>query len=70
VTVFSLPDLKRLATIPVGRGPDWLTFTPDGRRCYVSSAGSNSVSSIDTATLKELSRIPVGKIPKRIIATE
>ncbi len=68
VSVFSLPDLKRLATIPTGRGPDWLTFLPDNSRCYVSNAGADSVSVIDIASRKELSRIPVGKIPKRIIA--
>jgi YVTN family beta-propeller protein len=70
VSVFALPDLKRIATIPVGRGPDWMTFTPGGERCYISNAGSNSVSSIDTASLKELKRIPVGKIPKRIITAD
>jgi YVTN family beta-propeller protein len=70
VSVFALPDLKRITTIPVGRGPDWLVFTPDGKRCYISNAGANSVSAIDALTFKELTRIPVGKIPKRIIATE
>jgi len=68
VSVFSLPDLKRLATIPTGRGPDWLAFLPDNSRCYVSNAGSDSVSAIDVASRKELARIPVGKVPKRIIA--
>ena len=70
VSVFSLPDLKRLGATPVGRGPDWLTFTPDNKRCYVSNAGSDSVSVLDVATRKELTRIPVGKVPKRIIAVE
>jgi YVTN family beta-propeller protein len=70
VSVYSLPDLKRVATIKVGRGPDWMVFTPDGKRCYVSNAGSNSVSAIDAAGLKEVVRIPVGKVPKRIIAAE
>lgn len=70
VSVFSMPDLKRLATIAVGRGPDWLTFTPDSRRCYVSNAGSDSVSVLDVAARKEMTRIPVGKVPKRIIAVE
>src|SRR5690349_5240810 len=70
VSVFSLPDLKRLATIPVGDGPDWLTFTPDSRLCYVSNAGSDSVSVIDMPLFRELTRIPVGKVPKRIIATD
>jgi YVTN family beta-propeller protein len=68
VSVFSMPGLHRLATIPVGKGPDWLTFTPDGARCYVSNAGADSVSAIDVASRKELARIPVGKVPKRIIA--
>jgi YVTN family beta-propeller protein len=68
VSVYSMPALHRLATIPVGRGPDWLTFTPDSARCYVSNAGSDSVSAIDVASRKELARIPAGKVPKRIIA--
>jgi YVTN family beta-propeller protein len=70
VSVFSLPDLTRLGTTLVGNGPDWLTFTPDSRRCYVSNAGSNSVSVLDVATRVELAKIPVGKIPKRIIGTD
>ena len=61
---------ERLATIPVGRGPDWLTFTPDSKRVFISNAGSNSVSVIDVATHKELRKIPVGKIPKRIITVQ
>jgi YVTN family beta-propeller protein len=70
VSVYSLPDLKRLATIPLGNAPDWLTFTPDSRRCYVSNAGSDSVSAIDMTSLHELTRIPVGKVPKRLIAAD
>jgi len=70
VSVYSLPDLKRLATIPVGNAPDWVTFTPDSRRCYVSNAGSDSVSAIDMTSLHELGRIPVGKMPKRLIAAD
>jgi YVTN family beta-propeller protein len=70
VSVFSMPDLVRLATIPVGRGPDWLTFTPDAKRCYVSNAGGNSVSALDVTARREIGRIPVGRIPKRIIAVE
>ncbi len=70
VYVYSLPDLKLIGSVPVGRGPDWLSFTPDGKRCYVSNAGEDSVSAIDVASRKELARIPVGKVPKRIIAVE
>jgi YVTN family beta-propeller protein len=64
---YSLPDLKLLGGVPVGHDPDWLTFTPDGTRLYVANAGSNSVSVLDTAAIKELRRIPVGHVPKRNI---
>jgi len=70
VSVYTLPGLTRKATIPVGNGPDWLTFTPDSRLCYVSNAGSDTVSAIDMALLRELTRISVGKVPKRLIAAE
>jgi YVTN family beta-propeller protein len=70
VSVFSLPDLKLLTTIPVGKGPDWMTILPNGSKCYVSNSGSNTVSVIDVASRKELTQIPVGKIPKRIISVE
>jgi len=65
-----MPGLDRLATIPVGHGPDWLVFTPDSKRCFVSNAGSNSVSVMDVAARKEIAKVPVGKIPKRIICTD
>jgi YVTN family beta-propeller protein len=68
VSVFSLPDLKRLGTTRVGRAPDWLTFTADGARCYVSNAGSDAVSVLDAASRREVTRIPVGAMPKRIIS--
>ena len=62
---YSLPDLKLLGESKVGHHPDWLTFTPDGKRVYVANAGSNSVSVVDVATHKELMQIPVGQVPKR-----
>jgi YVTN family beta-propeller protein len=47
--------------------PDWVTLTPDGKRAYVANAGANSVSVIDIASRKEITRIPVGQVPKRNI---
>ena len=70
VSVFSLPDLRRLGTTRVGQAPDWLTFTADGTRCYVSNAGSDTVSVVDVGSRKEVSRIPVGAMPKRIISVD
>jgi YVTN family beta-propeller protein len=68
VSVFSLPDLKRLSTTHVGKAPDWMTFSADGSRCYVSNAGSDAVSVLEVASHKELTRVPVGAMPKRIIS--
>ncbi len=65
VAAYSLPDLKPLGIVPIGRHPDWLTFSPDGARLYVACAGSNSVSVVDVKGMKEVAKIPVGQVPKR-----
>src|SRR5262249_1575795 len=68
VSVFSLPDLRRLGTTRVGQGPDWLTFSADGTRCYVPNAGWDRVSGGEVVSRKEVTRIRVGGRPKRIIS--
>ena len=67
VYAYSMPDLKLLGGVSVGHHPDWLTFTPDSKFVYVANAGSNSVSVIDVAARKEITRVPVGQVPKRNI---
>jgi YVTN family beta-propeller protein len=62
---YSLPDLKLLGSADVGESPDWVTLTPDGKTAYVANAASNSVSVVDVRSMKELTRIPVGQVPKR-----
>jgi YVTN family beta-propeller protein len=64
---YSLPDLKLLGSTDVGLSPDWVTLTPDGKKAYVANAGSNSVSVVDIKSMKELTRVPVGQVPKRNI---
>ena len=64
---YSLPDLNVMGSTGVGRAPDWLTLTPDDRTAYVANAASNSVSVVDIPSMKELTRIPVGEVPKRNI---
>jgi YVTN family beta-propeller protein len=74
---YSLPDLKLLGHTALpevknqggpssGSVPEWITFTPDGRTVYVSNSADRSVSAIDTETLKQVARITVGEVPKRI----
>jgi YVTN family beta-propeller protein len=67
VYMYSLPDLKLMGSVDVGKAPDWVTTTPDSRLAYVANAQSNSVSVIDIKALKEVTRIPVGQVPKRNI---
>jgi len=67
VYVYSLPDLKLAGSVDVGIAPDWVTLTPDGRSAYVANAGSNNVSVVDLTAMREVTRIPVGQVPKRNI---
>jgi len=64
---YSLPDFKVLGSTEVGRSPDWVTLTPDGKTAYVACAVSNYVSVVDIKSMKEITRIPVGEVPKRNI---
>jgi YVTN family beta-propeller protein len=58
---------RQIATIPIGSRIYWLTFSPDGKTCYVSARGSSAVAVIDTETKKIIARIAVGREPKRLI---
>jgi YVTN family beta-propeller protein len=58
---------RQIATIPMGGGVYWLTFSPGGKVCYVSVLTRNEVAAVDTETKKIMARIPVGKEPKRLV---
>jgi YVTN family beta-propeller protein len=63
---YSLPDLKLLGGAELGgKGAGWVTLTPDGKTAYVANPVTNDVSVIDVKSLKEVTRIPVGFVPKR-----
>ena len=62
----ALPQVKNMGGASSGSVPEWITFTPDGRMVYVSNSADRSVSAIDTETLKQVARITVGEVPKRI----
>jgi YVTN family beta-propeller protein len=74
---YSLPDLKLIGHVelptvhpmnqpPTGAIPDWIAFTPDSLRVYVADSALRLVSVIDVHTLKEVARVPVGEVPKRM----
>jgi YVTN family beta-propeller protein len=61
----ALPSLTLPGHKPISAVANWATFTPDGKRLYVSNAGLRSVSAIDTKAMKVIAVIPVGEVPKR-----
>jgi YVTN family beta-propeller protein len=64
--IYSLPDLKLVGTVPVGREPNWIVFSKDGKYAYVSSRRENTVSVISIADCREIARIKVGEFPQRM----
>lgn len=63
---YSLPDLKSLGGAELsGKGAGWVTVTPDGKFAYVANPVTDDVSVVDIKALKEVTRIPVGAVPKR-----
>jgi YVTN family beta-propeller protein len=63
---YSLPDLKALGGAELGgKGAGWVTLTPDGKTAYVANPVTNDVSVVDVKSMKEVTRIPVGFVPKR-----
>ncbi|QIB66894.1 YncE family protein [Kineobactrum salinum] len=65
VSVFSLPDLQSLGTIPVGEDPNWVRIRSDSKVAFVSNRGSNTVSVVDLETMKEITQVPAGSRPER-----
>ena len=58
---------RQVATIVMRGGGYWMTFSPDGKRCYISERIGNTVAVIDTTTRETVARIPVGQVPKRVV---
>jgi YVTN family beta-propeller protein len=67
VYVYDTAVGKVVGKVAVGKGPAWVTFSPDGRYCCVSNVLGDDVSVIDAAKRREVARIPVGKAPKRLV---
>jgi DNA-binding beta-propeller fold protein YncE len=62
----SAPDLKLLATIPVGDAPGWAETADNGNVCLVANTRSDDLSIISIRERKEVLRLPIGDGPKHI----
>jgi YVTN family beta-propeller protein len=67
VYVYDLVSKKTSPMIHVGKCPNWIAFSPDGKYCAVSNSDTNDCSIIDVRTHRELARVKVGKGPKRVL---
>ena len=58
---------RQVATIVMKGGGYWMTFDPDGTRCYISERVGNTVAVIDADSRETVARIAVGSVPKRVL---
>jgi YVTN family beta-propeller protein len=66
--IYDVKANKITGRVPVGDGPNWVTFSPDGKYVCVSNTGTNDVSIIDVRARTEVKRMKVGNAPKRVVA--
>jgi YVTN family beta-propeller protein len=67
IYVYDIAAKKTSPLIPVGKCPNWVAFSPDGKYCAVSNSDTNDCSIIDAHTHREMARVKVGKGPKRVL---
>jgi YVTN family beta-propeller protein len=60
VSVLDANDLTIVQSLKVGRYPEGVVETPDGRKLYVANWFSDDVSVIDIASSREVKRIATG----------
>ncbi len=56
----------RFKRLNLGEKPYWSTTSNNGRRCFVSWSGTDSISVISYRKRKEIAHIPVGDHPQRV----
>jgi YVTN family beta-propeller protein len=67
VYVFDTTRKQIVGKVTVGRGPNWVTFSPEGQFCCVSNVLSDDVSIIHVTNRREVARVKVGSQPKRLV---
>jgi len=70
VAVYTVPELELVTTIPVGEEPNWIVFNELGAYAYVTNRMSDTVSVIDTETMKVIKTVTVGKYPQRMAVVD
>ena len=65
VAIVRTSDMSVERYVDVGMIPYWATTSPDGRYCFVSLSGDNSVAVINFETGEIVREVPVGVFPQR-----
>jgi YVTN family beta-propeller protein len=66
IYIYDLKAKKITGRLNTGDGPNWVVFSPDGKFACVSNTDSDDVSIFSVKDRRELTRVKVGKVPKRI----
>ncbi|MGH2953569.1 MAG: YncE family protein [Solirubrobacterales bacterium] len=64
--IVSARNFADFELIHAGTKPYWSTTSNDGRHCYVSWSGTDTVSVISYRKEREIARVPVGDHPQRV----
>jgi YVTN family beta-propeller protein len=64
--IYDVKAKKVTGRVATGAGPNWIVFTPDGKYACISNADTDDVSIIDVKARREVTRVKVGKVPKRL----
>jgi YVTN family beta-propeller protein len=67
IYIYDLQSKKFSGPLATGDGPNWIVFSPDGKYGCISNTDSDDVSIFDVKEHRELARVKVGKVPKRLV---
>jgi YVTN family beta-propeller protein len=66
IYIYDLKAKKITGRLKTGDGPNWVVFSPDGKYGCVSNTDSDDVSIFSVKERREVARVKVGKVPKRL----
>lgn len=70
VAVYAHPELELIKTIPLGKEPNAIAFSLDGKFAYITNRKSNDLSIISVDRLAEVKRLPLGDYPQRMVVID
>ena len=66
IYIYDLKAKKFVGKLKTGDGPNWIVFSPDGKYGCVSNTDSDDVSLLSVKDRREVARVKVGRVPKRL----